>query len=387
MDYPFAYSKPATGKTFYGRKQDVVRINEILGEGGSIALYGAPKTGKMSLIQESMYQMKLSKALFKVAEVDLLDVREGVTFLSRLCENVIRAYATTAEEYEDIIDTYFIDTHICFDREAFSSRDEIITVNGSMDKGDIATMLAFPYALAEGKGVRLFVILKEFQNLRFVDNWEIHFKAMEVIMKHQKASGRSSLCSWIIMGSQLNAMKDIFEHTKYFHRLVSIIRPTPFEAKDITDRILRGFLSSGKVVERAQIERICRLFHNQVWHINHFVSICDHLSKGFITEPVLQEAMDTMLSLSRPRFEAIVNDLTNYQVNLLHAVAEGQSRFSSAEMIRTYDLSSSANVKRLKDALMKKEIITFSDTDDASIIDPLFEFWVKKYFFRQKVDF
>lgn len=387
MDYPFAYSKPVTGRNFYGRKTDVSDINEKLAKGESVAIYGAPKTGKMSLIQESLYQMKLAKALFKVAEVDLLDVRDGAVFLSRLCETVMRAYASTPEEYEDIISTYFTGTHVRFDMEAYSAFDRIVSFDGETDKRDIATMMAFPYALAEGKGIRLFVILKEFQNLRFIENWEIHFKAMEMIMKRQKASENGILCSWIITGSQLNAMKDIFEHTKYFYKLVSIIKPSPFEIKDITDRIMKGFLSSGKVVDRAHIERVCRLMKNSIWHINQFIFICDHLSKGYITEPVLQEALDAMLAQNRPRFEAIVNDLTNYQINLLRAVTEGQVRFSSAETIRSYGLSSSANVKRLKDALSKKEILTFDEFDEASVIDPLFEFWVKKYFFRQKVDF
>lgn len=386
MDYPFAYSKPATGKAFYGRKQDAARIDEMLLNGESLAIYDAPKTGKMSLIQESMNQMKIAKAVFKVTEVELLDARDTGTFLSRLCESVIRTYATTAEEYLDIISTYFAGTRIRFDQQSFSSLDRIITIDGEADKSDIASMLTFPYALAEGKGIRLFVILKEFQNLRFTENWEMLFKAMEAVMRHQKTAG-NAMCSWIITGSQLNAMKDIFEHTRYFYRLVRVFRPSPFETKDIIERIQRGFLSSGKVVERAQIDRVCRLFKNNLWHINHFISICDHLSKGYITEPVLQEAMEAMLSLNRPRFESMVNDLTNYQINLLRAVAEGQTRFSSAETIRRYNLNSSANVKRIKDALTKKEIITFDANDDASIIDPLFEFWVKKYFFRQKIDF
>lgn len=387
MDYPFAYNKPVTGKMFYGRKQDVARIISILNDGGSIAVYAPPKTGKMSLIQESMYQMKLSKASFKVAEVQLLDVRDGVTFLSRMCENVIRAYATTAEEYEEIVCTFFAGTHVRFDPDAFSSIDRIVTMDGGLEREDIAAMLSFPYRLAESRGIRLFIILREFQNLRFIENWELHFKAMEAIMKHERECGRNLLCSWIVTGSQMNAMKDIFEHTKYFYRLIDTFRPSPFEAKDITERILRGFLSSGKVVERAQIERICRVFRNSIWYINHFVSICDHLSKGYITEPVLQEALDTMISLNLPRFEAAVNDLTNFQVNLLRAMAEGKTRFSSADIIKSYGLNSSANVKRIKDALTKKEIITFSETDDASFIDPLFEFWIKKDFFSQKVDF
>ena len=82
----------------------------------------------------------------------------------------------------------------------------------------------------------------------------------------------------------------------------------------------------------------------------------------------------------------MVYDLTNYQIALLRAITDGHTKFSSAEVIRSYGLNSSANVKRLKDALSKKEIISFDEGDEPSFIDPLFEYWVKKYFFRQKLD-
>ena len=42
------------------------------------------------------------------------------------------------------------------------------------------------------------------------------------------------------------------------------------------------------------------------------------------------------------------------------------------------------NVKRVKDALMKKEVLQFDENDNPQIIDPLFEYWVKKYFFELK---
>ena len=103
-------------------------------------------------------------------------------------------------------------------------------------------------------------------------------------------------------------------------------------------------------------------------------------------EPVLIEALADLVSIHEPRFEAMMGDLTNFQVALLRAITEGHVRFSSAEVIRQYGLSSSANVKRLKDALAKKEIITFNDNEEPVFIDPLFEYWVKKYFFKQKLD-
>jgi hypothetical protein len=80
-----------------------------------------------------------------------------------------------------------------------------------------------------------------------------------------------------------------------------------------------------------------------------------------------------------------MNGLTTFQVNLLKAILDGHTKFSASEIIRTYGLNSSANVKRLKDALMKKEIVTFNEKDEPVIIDPLFEYWVRKFYFEQKI--
>jgi hypothetical protein len=63
---------------------------------------------------------------------------------------------------------------------------------------------------------------------------------------------------------------------------------------------------------------------------------------------------------------------------------DGYTKFSTAEVIRKYSLNSSANVRRVKDALMKKEIITFTGTDERPVIlDPLFEYWLRNNYFKK----
>ena len=154
------------------------------------------------------------------------------------------------------------------------------------------------------------------------------------------------------------------------------------DSKDIVDSVNRGFLMSGKVVDRGLMLGVCELFQNNIYYINFFASLCDALSKGYIMEPVLNEALADMVAIHEPRFRAIMADLTTFQVSLLRAILDGHTRFSSAEVIRRYDLNSSANVRRLKDALCKKEIITFDSDDNPQLLDPLFEYWVTKYYFE-----
>jgi hypothetical protein len=78
-----------------------------------------------------------------------------------------------------------------------------------------------------------------------------------------------------------------------------------------------------------------------------------------------------------------MNDLTTFQIGLLKAICDGYTKFSTAEVINRYSLNSSANVRRLKDALMKKEIVTFEGPEQKpEFLDPFFEYWLKNIYFK-----
>ena len=107
------------------------------------------------------------------------------------------------------------------------------------------------------------------------------------------------------------------------------------------------------------------------------------MSKGYIMEPVLLEALDSVIAVNTGRFVSMVTDLTTFQVSLLKAIIDGHTKFSASDVIKRYSLNSSANVRRLKDALMKKEIITFEGMEEKPVIlDPLFEYWLRNHYFK-----
>ena len=105
-------------------------------------------------------------------------------------------------------------------------------------------------------------------------------------------------------------------------------------------------------------------------------------STQYINEGILLQALKTLISIHEPRFISIVNDLTDHQLSLLRAVLDGVVKFSASDVIEKYKLNSSANVRRVKDALKKKEVLTFNDKDEPVILDPLFEYWVGKHYFN-----
>jgi len=383
MDTPFPYSQYVTGKNFVGRKSDVTLLGNLLSQGEHVVMYEPPKTGKTSLVQQALLSMRMVGKPFTVGQLSALNIRTLEDFLLRLGSTVVRMVASTPAEYAAVAKQYLSGTHFVFDPVAFAEQDQVISAGWELDADDVKAMLRFPFRLAKERGERLILIVDEFQCVLYQDNPDSLLRPLDATLRAAREAGEKQF-SIILSGSAVNAMRSIFESSILFHRQVERVRLSPVEDSEMASHVIRGFLSGGKVLDANLMEGACRLFRGHLWYINHFSAICDSMTRGYIMEPVLVDALGTLISIHEPRFTEMMGGLTTHQVNMLRATVDGVTRFSSSEVIRKYGLNSSANVKRVKDALMKKEILRFDEADNPVIIDPLFEYWVKKYYFEVK---
>ena len=73
--------------------------------------------------------------------------------------------------------------------------------------------------------------------------------------------------------------------------------------------------------------------------------------------------------------------LTDKQCNYLCAVADGAEQFTSMETLAKYNLDSTGNIRILKAALRKKDLIDI-EGKRVFIQDPVFRLWLKTQFRR-----
>ncbi|MBQ9193384.1 MAG: hypothetical protein IJ156_06675 [Bacteroidales bacterium] len=381
MDTPFPYDKFVTGKDFIGRKSDCTILSNLLSQGEHAVLIEPPRAGKTSLVQQALFSMRFSTKVFTVGQFSVLNIRTVDEFLLRYGSTVIRMVASTPDEYARVVERYLGGTHFVFDRNAFADRDELLSRGWDLDEDDVKAVLRLPFLLAQERSSPMLLIIDEFQNVNFTEDGDRILRPLDEVIREEAEQGHKGF-SFLFCGSMVNAMKEIFESSRLFHRRVTRVRLSQADEREIADHVVKGFLAGGKVLDKDLLIGACRLFKNNFWYINHFASICNSMSKGYIMEPVLVDALSCLISVHEPRFRAMMNGLTTFQVSLLRATVEGNTRFSASEVIRKYGLNSSANVKRVKDALMKKEILTFDDEDRPEFLDPLFEYWIKKYYFE-----
>ena len=382
MDTPFIYNGYVTDKNFIGRASERKILANLIKAGEHVSIYEPPKTGKMSLLMQVFSDLKNERTQFVVAMVDMLNVRTLEDFLVKFGTAVIKLSASTPDDYASIVETYLDGTHFVFDRVQFINTGQVLSLNWKPDENDIAELMMLPQKLALAKGMRYVVVLNEFQNLMNADEYETVFKIMETQMKERDRKAPYQAV-FVMMGGMVNAMKLIFDEKRYFYRQVNRVALSNVDTKEIIEYVVKGFLSGmGKSFDRNLAMGACELFKSNLWYINHLAAICDALSKGFVTETMMTDALESMISVHQIRFMSIVNDLTDHQLSLLRAVLDGVVKFSASDVIEKYHLNSSANVRRVKDALKKKEVITFNEKDEPLVIDPLFEYWLRRTYFE-----
>ena len=384
MESPFIFYRYVTGKHFIGRREDSRILGNLLSQGEHVVLYEPPRSGKTSLIQQTLLNIRVKGAQFAVGQCNLMNIRDIATFLTRLGSTVLRTLATTPEEYADLIARHLAGTHFVFDEQDYGENDRPVSLNWDPDDDDILAMLRFPRLVARDRGTALILILDEFQCLDRTEDGDKVFRLFGKALEEGRHEPKPG-CTFLFSGSMVNAMKDIFEVRRHFYRLAEHLPLRTIDEKEIIEYVHKGFMNSGKEVDRMLLHGVCRLFRNDMAYINHLAATCDSLSRGYIVETTMTEALRILLSVHEPRFFATMDSLTTFQTSLLKAILDGHTKFSASDVIRTYGLNSSANVKRLKDALMKKEIVTFNEKDEPVIIDPLFEYWVRKFYFEQKI--
>ena len=80
-----------------------------------------------------------------------------------------------------------------------------------------------------------------------------------------------------------------------------------------------------------------------------------------------------------------LENLTNAQYNFLKALAEGiHTGLSSKDVVHAYKLGTSANVLKIKKALIQKELI--DDQQGIYFLDPVYQLWFKRNMLHQKIE-
>ena len=374
MEPPFEYNKFVTGTQFIGRSSEVSLICNLLREHKNVLMYGPAKIGKKSLVYNAMDLLRHDHTDMTFCDINLFNIRCIEAFMLHFTNEIVSHFAESETEWNAIMHRYIPSAPYIMDNTSLHKRYTYTTKDLLTDK-QVEEILSLPDRLASEYGTHLIIYFRQFQDILLFDDPHRTFLLLEKIWKENRHT------NFIITGDRFNAMQEIFFEKKYFYHFAHHIEIAPIDEKIFADYIVKGFQKGGKVIHPDQAASIYNLVEGDPWYTQHLASICFNLTKGFVNEGIIKQAAEQLINLHDFEFHSIVYSLSKYQVRMIKAALEGITKFTSADVLDKYRLNSSANVSRLKEALTKKEIITFNEKKPATFLDPLFKLWFTNYFF------
>ena len=377
MDAPFEYFDYVTGSHFIGRDKEVKEFCRFIEQKKNILIYGQARTGKKSIIYNSFRELDRKGYKYSLIKMNLFNIRCIEAFMIRYTNHIVGKFAASGMEWSDYLSRYMPSAPYIVKEGEQPGRSPRFIYNSKelLSDAQIREFLNLPERIATDLNCHIVLYFEQFQDIILFEDPDRIFSLFE------KEWSRHTHVSYVVTGERKNAMDEIFEVKKYFYNLVDKIDVVPIEKKIFVDYIIKGFLKGGKVIRPEQAGYIYDTLEGDPWYAQHLASICYEMTIGYLEDKTIEAALRNLINLHDFSFHTVAFGLSKHQLRFIKAILDGVKRFSSADILDRFKLNSSANVNRLKEALQKKEIITFNSKKEVVIMDPLLKHWFIKYFF------
>lgn len=177
-------------------------------------------------------------------------------------------------------------------------------------------------------------------------------------------------------------MEQMFQNQSYpFYRFGDFFYLSKISEEDWVKYICQRFELTGKHISEELAREICLVtdrYSSYVQQLAWFVWLRTADSSEATSDDV-EYGINCLLDACEPLFIQQTEDLSAYQMNFLHALANGvHNGFTQSAILKDYSLGTAANITRLKKALVDKDLIMATGPRYLEISDPILTLWLKK---------
>lgn len=376
METPFIFGKIASADYFTNRTEET---NHLAGNFNSLintVIISPRRWGKSSLVQKAAEIVNPKKPNIKFCFIDMFNVRTEEHFYQLLSREILKATASKSDEIIELSRSFLSQV---IPRLSFSpSPDNEFSI--SMDWEEVKKhpdeILDLPEKIALKKNIKIMICIDEFQNIAGFDEPLVFQKKLR---SHWQKHQNTGYC---LYGSKRHMLLDVFNSPGMpFYNFGDVIYLEKIAEKHWIPFILERFTGTGKTIKEEVAQLICFLAENHSFYVQQLAHLCWLRTKTACTNQQVSEAYESLLLQLSFLYQTNTDGLSNPQVNFLEAVLKGEVKFSSKETIMNYKLGTSANVNRIKQALISKEIIEIRGAR-IDFIDPMYKNWLKKHYFK-----
>ena len=370
MNTPFIFGKTVSGEAFTDRENDTAKLVSNLQYGINTFIISPRRWGKTSLVKKAKALAENEE--LKIVYLDVQQCRSEEEFCERFASSVLTQTSSKMDEWLDNAKTFLSRFSFGMNVSPDPMSEMSIKIQLSSKERPLEDLLQLPEKIAKRKKIHIVVCIDEFQQIgNFADTVKFQTQLRSVWQHHE-------LTSYCLFGSRKHMMETLFDDdSKPFYKFGDIIYlqriPVEYWVKYITGK----FNLANKAISKKQATWIVEQVDGNSSYVQQLSWYVFQRTQNKVDETILAEALQELVDQCRELFEAKTENLTSYQMNFLKAVADGiHGGFSTAEIIQSYRLGSSANVSVVKKALIDKDLIII-ENKRVILTDPVMGLWLK----------
>jgi hypothetical protein len=370
MNSPFKFGNLVNDLYFINRKIEINRLQNNFRSGNNTVLISPRRWGKSSLV--SMAAKLLNDSNIKFVFLNVQSFRNEETFYQSYCQEILKVTMTRKEEFIDAGKNFFkrLAPRLSFSIDPF--QDLSVSFDwqeASKAKGEI---LNLPETIAQQKKIRIVMCIDEFQNItRFEESASILQELRACWMQHQNVS-------YCLYGSKRHMMLDIFnKESKPFYRFGDLMLLRKINREHWIDFITGAFDRTNKEIFSQEADYIAEIAKNHPYYVQQLSHEVWVSTDKTASSAIVQECVERVIDTNSMFYQESADSLSNTQINLLIAIANGIKQLTSSKAISNYKIGTPNNIRKNKSILEQKDILDFH-AGDSLFVDPFFEYWFRE---------
>ena len=376
MNSPFRFGTVVTGEQFTNREDEIGRLHSNFRNLRNSVIISPRRIGKTSLIKHSATKFLEDEVdnHIRFCFVDMYKVRDEEGFYDLFVTSLLKSTSNRLDDWIQSIKTFLGNLIPRITLGSDPQTEFSLSFDYRGQEKDFQEVFDLPEKLAKKYDIKLIVCLDEFQNIEFFNDPVLFQKRARAAWQHHERT------SYILYGSKNHLMSNLFqERSMPFYRFGDMMFLDRIEPVHLVEYVVEAFSRTGKEITSDQTFSLVTQMDAHPYFVQQMADILWNRTEVAVTDQLLEESQELLIKQNQPLFQEILENLTNFQLNFIHAIISGETRFSSAAVLNRFRLGSSANIKRIKESLVRKSILGIAE-DGIRIEEPAIRILFEQYF-------